>query len=112
MADEEKVLEKLLEYGHLDQEDRKVEGIAKRAISNGYPNLTQPQKAVLSKWLKRDCEGVTDPAGYHNGCQAELEGDALADALDSESYGDGFVCDSCQQTANEHQRQWEKMNAE
>lgn len=112
MTAEEKALGKLLEYGHFDQEDSKVEGIAKRAMSHGYDSLTQPQKAVLSKHLTRDCEGVTDPGGHHNGCQAELEGEALAEALDRESYGDGFICDSCDQESHEHQRQWDKMNAE
>lgn len=112
MADEEKVLAKLIEYGFLEQEDSKVEGIAKRAISHGYQSLTQPQKNVLDSWLERECEGVMDPGGHHNGCQIVLDGQALADALDSESYGDGFVCASCLQESNEYQRQWEKMNDE
>lgn len=112
MTDEEKALEKLLEYGHIDQDNSMAEGIAKRAMSHGYDNLTQRQKAVLSQFLKRDCEGVTDPGDYHNGCEATLEGEGLAEALTRESYGDGFICESCEQESNEHQRQWDKMNAE
>lgn len=112
MADEEKALDKLLEYGHLDQEDRMVEGIARRAIDHGFDNLTQPQKAVLRRFLTRECEGVTDPGGHHNGCEAELEGEALAEALTRESYGDGFICESCDDESNEYQRQWDRINAE
>lgn len=112
MAEEEKALAKLIEYGFLEQEDSKVEGIAKRAINHGYESLSQAQKGVLSSWLQRECDGVTDPGGHHNGCQIVLEGQALADALDCESYGDGFICDSCVQEANEHQRRWDQMNDE
>lgn len=110
MSSEEKVLAKLLEYGWLEQEDQKVEGIAKRAISHGYSSLTEPQKKVLSSWLVRQCDGVSDPAGDHNNCQVLLEGEALADALEQESYGDGALCESCLDESNEYERQWEQMN--
>ncbi|WJO24130.1 hypothetical protein LU688_11345 [Pseudomonas soli] len=112
MADEEKALEKLLEYGHLDQDNTKAEGIAKRAMSHGFDSLSQPQKAVLSKFLARECEGVTDPGGYHNGCEVQLEGESLAEALTRESYGDGFICESCDDESNEYKRQWERIEAE
>ena len=112
MSNEDSVLSKLLEYGHLDRESDTVRGIAQRGISDGYDALTDRQKHVLAPFLARACEGVTDPGGHHNHCEAELEGDALVEALDSESYGDGFMCESCRDESSFHDHQWDRIKNE
>ncbi len=111
MSSEERVLNKLLEYDLIDRTST-AGGIAQRAISHGYDTLTDRQKHVLSPFLTRVCEGVTDPGGHHNPCETELEGEAFAEALDSESYGDGFMCESCRDESGFYDHQWDRINNE
>lgn len=112
MSEEDNALNKLLEYGHLDNEGGAVKGIARLATDKGYNSLTERQKNVLAPFLTRECDGVTDPGGYHNDCATALEGNALVAALESESYGDGFMCESCRDESNFHEHQWERIRDE
>ncbi|NWA04822.1 hypothetical protein [Pseudomonas gingeri] len=112
MSDEDNVLSKLLEYGHLDRESDTVRGIAQRALDEGYNTLSERQKNVLAPFLTRECEGVTDPGGHHNNCSTELEGNALVEALDSESYGDGFICESCRDESSFYDHQLDRLKDE
>lgn len=82
MADENKVLRKLLQLGFFDEEDAKVRGIAKRSIAEGFDSLTAAQKHVLDSWLIRQCDGHTALAGELHKYHVELEGATLANALE------------------------------
>lgn len=112
MSVEQKVLEVLLENGSLDNEDAKVLGIAKLAIGKGYDHLTVPQKYVVDPFLSRDCDGVTDPGGYQNGCQVTLEGADLVKALKNEAYYGVALCESCIDESEQYSREWERIQAE
>lgn len=109
MADENRVLRQLLKVGYLD-DDAKVRGIAKRAIAEGFDTLTAAQKHVLHTWLIRQCDGHTDPAGELHECHVELEGEALANALENEGYYGRAMCRSCIDEVEEYERQSDQMN--
>ena len=38
-----------------------AEGIAKRAVAEGFDTLSIKQKSVLEPYLSKTCSGVTDP---------------------------------------------------
>ncbi|WP_207869394.1 hypothetical protein [Pseudomonas sp. 51_B] len=86
MSEESAILEQLLKNGDLDHSDDKVSGIAKLALDKGFDKLSTAQKAVLKPHLHRECEGVEDPGGHHNECQATLEGKDLSVALEQAGY--------------------------
>lgn len=109
MADENRVLRQLLKVGYLD-DDAKVRGIAKRSIAEGFDTLTAAQKHVLHTWLIRQCDGHTDPAGELHECHVELEGEALANALENEGYYGGAMCQGCIDEVEEYERQSDQMN--
>jgi len=109
---EVKALEKLLETGSLDNEDAKVRGIAQLAVDKGFDHLSEPQKKVLRPHLTKSCEGVTDPGGYHNDCQAELEGNELAAALESQAYYGSLLCEKCIDESEQYAREWERIDRE
>ncbi|VVO49427.1 hypothetical protein [Pseudomonas fluorescens] len=112
MSDEVKVLEILIQNGSLDSEDVKVLGIAKLAIDKGYDHLTAPQRYIVDPFLSRDCDGVTDPGGYHNECQATLEGANLVKSLENEAYYGAVLCENCIDVSEQYSREWEKIQAE
>jgi hypothetical protein len=112
MGDEQKVLRALLKNGSLDNEEQKVRGVAQLAVDKGYSHLSAAQKGVITPWLTRACDGVTDPGDHHNDCQALLEGEALASALENEAYYDGVLCESCVNESEQYAREWERIQAE
>lgn len=112
MSDEQKVLGALLRNGSLDNEEVKVKGIARLAVDKGYDHLTPLQKDVIVPFLTRDCDGVNNPGGHHNDCQVELEGAALAAALENEAYYDGVLCENCVNESEQYAREWERIQAE
>ncbi|MBA1295940.1 hypothetical protein G7025_21465 [Pseudomonas lurida] len=109
---EVKVLEKLLESGSLDNEDAKVRGIAQLAVGNGFDHLSELQKIVLKPYLNQSCDGVTDPGGYHNECQENLQGDELAAALGSQAYYGSLLCEKCIDEKEQYDREWERIDRE
>ncbi|MHB9326767.1 hypothetical protein ACP3S7_04405 [Phytobacter ursingii] len=101
MAIEEEILRLQLEKDVFRDEDSKISGIAKLAVEKGYSSLSVKQRAVLTPFLSRNCEGFTDPGGYHNDCQAILTGEALKDAYEQEFEYDALLCTSCMDEAND-----------
>lgn len=112
MSEEQKVVEKLMENGSLDNEDQKIKGIAKLAVDKGYDSLSKPQQSVLEPFLTRACDGVENPGGHHNDCSRVLEGEAFAEALTHEAYYDGVLCENCINEREQYSREWEKIQAE
>lgn len=112
MSDEQKVQKALLNNGSLDNEEQKVRGVAQRAVDKGYHDLSDGQKALLTPWLTRACDGVTDPGGYYNDCQTLLEGEALASALETEAYYGGVLCEDCVNESEQYAREWDRIQAE
>ena len=81
MGIEERILDYQLSHGVFDNATfAGADGIAKLAVTQGLSTLSAKQKAVLGPYLFKTCSGITDPGGHHNGCSAELDGEALLDA--------------------------------
>lgn len=112
MSEETEVLEELLKNGEFDQLDNKVSGIAKLAIDKGFNTLSAAQKAVLEPHLQRECEGVEDPGGHHNECQAVLEGKELAKALERAGYYGCVLCENCVNETEHYEQEWDRIRGE
>jgi hypothetical protein len=112
MSEEQKVVEKLLENGSLDNEDQKIRGIAQLAADKGYESLSKLQQKVLEPFLARACDGVENPGGHHNECSVILEGKALAEALTQEAYYDAVLCENCINETEQYANEWAKIQAE
>lgn len=112
MSDEQKVVEKLIEYGSLDNEDQKVLGIARLAADQGCDKLSSLQQKVLKPFLSKGCDGVENPGGHHNDCSVVLEGLPLAEALDQQSYYGALLCRDCVDETEQYAREWAKIQAE
>ncbi|MCL1122264.1 hypothetical protein N7V09_01885 [Shewanella seohaensis] len=105
----ERILEKLLEFGRLNDEDQKVSGIAQLAIDKGYENLSPAQQRVLIPFLTSGCEGVTDPGGYHNDCQTQLSNGSYLEALEESEWRDAVQCENCRFEADDYEQQRESF---
>jgi hypothetical protein len=112
MSEEQKVVEKLLENGSLDNEDQKIKGIAQLAADKGYQSLSPLQQKVLEPFLTRACDGVENPGGHHNECSVILEGEALAEGLSNEAYYDGVLCENCVNETEQYKNEWDRIQAE
>ena len=113
MGIEEKILDYQLTHGVYDNATfAGAEGIAKRAVTQGFSTLSPKQKAVLEPYLSNTCSGITDPGGYHNECSADLEGEALLDAYHRCDDTECLVCDSCNSEEGYYAHQWEKISKE
>ncbi|WP_018277931.1 hypothetical protein WKI13_09175 [Teredinibacter turnerae] len=108
MGVEEKILEYQLGHGVFDNaEFSGSEGIAKRAVKEGFSALSVNQKSVLESYLSKKCSGVIDPGGDHNGCTAELKGKELLDAYHRCDDTECLQCGSCysEEAYISHQRE-------
>jgi hypothetical protein len=113
METTEEILDYQLTHGVFDNAKFSgTEGIAKHAVAQGFSTLSPKQKGILEPYLSTICSGVTDPGGYHNGCQIELEGESLLDAYQRCDDTECLVCDSCNDEEAEYARQWEKISQE
>lgn len=112
MSEETQVLEQLLKNGEFDELDNKVSGIAKLAIDKGFETLSAAQKAVLKPYLQRACEGVENPGGHHNECQAVLEGNELAKALEQAGYYGSVLCENCINETENYEQEWDRIRKE
>ncbi|WP_107852608.1 hypothetical protein [Oceanimonas marisflavi] len=113
MRIEEKILDYQLEHGVFDNAKfAGAEGIAKRAVTQGFSTLSPKQKTVLAPYLSKTCSGVTDPGGHHNNCSAKLEGEALLDAYHRCDDAEFLVCDSCDNEEGYYARQWDRISRE
>ncbi|MDX7083443.1 hypothetical protein [Serratia marcescens] len=92
---EEKILAEQLEQHAFEGLEKKVSGIAKRAVKEGWHTLSTDQKLVLMPHLTSQCEGYTDPAGEKNDCTAILEDELLLDAWENYRMYDSLLCESC-----------------
>lgn len=96
MGVEEKILDYQLDHGVFDNAAFSgAEGIARRAVKEGFDTLSPKQKAVLDPYLSETCSGVTDPGDHHNGCTAELKGEALLNAYNRCDDTEFLQCDDC-----------------
>lgn len=112
MSEEVKVLAQLLKNGSLDNEHAKVSGIAQLALDKGFDHLTEPQKGVLTPFLVKHCDGVTNPGGHHNECPVILEGAELATALENEGYYGAVFCENCINETEQYSREWDRIQSE
>jgi len=113
MGIKERILDHQLAHGVFENAKFSgAEGIAKRAVDEGFSTLSAKQKAVLEPYLVKTCSGVTDPGGYHNECSAELEGEALLDAYHRSDDSECLICESCNNEAGYYDHQWERMSRE
>jgi hypothetical protein len=113
MGIEERILDCQLTHGVFDNATfAGTEGIASRAVEQGFSSLSPKQKAVLEPYLSKICSGVTNPGGHHNECSAELEGEELLDAYHRSDDTDCLVCDSCNSEEGEYAHHWDKMSRE
>lgn len=111
MAFEKEILSEQLDRDEFHNEDGKVKGIAQRAVDQGWDNLSAAQKGVLKPFLSKDCEGVTDPGGYHNDCQVVLTDAELRDAYADYYQHEALLCQNCRDEANDieaHRQQFFK----
>lgn len=106
----ERILAKQLEMDVFYNEDQKVSGIAKLAVSNGFDKLSALQQKVLKPFLTVPCCGVRDPGGHSNDCQAVLEGSELLDAYEVCEDRESLQCESCREEAGFYEAQWEKFS--
>ncbi|WP_337263281.1 MULTISPECIES: hypothetical protein [unclassified Serratia (in: enterobacteria)] len=109
MAVEDDILAIQLRSDIFSHEEKKVSGLAKRAVDNGYETLSDGQKAVLKPFLTQPCEGVTDPGGYHNACTSQLSGAELLEAYEEECNFDSLLCEHCRDEANDLAAQYDSF---
>lgn len=113
MEIKERILDYQLTHGVFDNATFSgTEGIAKRAVKQGFSTLSDKQKVVLDPYLSTTCSGVTDPGGYHNECATKLEGEALLDAYNRCDDTDCLVCENCNSEEGYYAYQWEKISRE
>lgn len=113
MGIKEEILDYQLAHGVFDDVSLSAaEGIAKRAVTEGFSTLSPKQKAVLEPYLSKTCSGVTDPGDHHNECSAELKGEELLEAYQRCEDTESLVCDSCNSEVGYYAHQWDKMSKE
>jgi hypothetical protein len=109
MNTNEAILENLLGRDAFHAEEKKVSGIAQKAVSQGYHSLTVPQLAVISPWLSTNCNGSTDPGGHHNGCNIQLVDTAFLEALEETDDVECVQCESCREEDSLYAYQYNKL---
>ncbi|MFC0227422.1 hypothetical protein [Serratia aquatilis] len=109
MGDEEKLLATLIGNDTFHNEEAKVSGIAQRAIDKGFSSLSAAQKKVLEPFMSHECDGYTDPGGFHHDCPNTLEGSELSEAYEEFSEHEAILCESCREEVNFQDYQREKF---
>ena len=112
MTIETEVLNELIKVDALHEESEIVKGIAQRAVDFGFETLTTKQQGVINHLLSKSCEGVSDPGGYHNNCQAVIDGKDLVDATVNSGYYGGWLCEDCRNESEGYEREREKFMAD
>ena len=113
MSIKEKILEQQLSRGVFDYASfAGTEGIAKKAITEGFDSLSPKQRSVLEPYLTKTCVGITDPGGHHNECARVLEEEELLDAYYRCDDTDSLVCDDCNNEEGYYSHQWERISQE
>ncbi|MBS0974852.1 hypothetical protein [Serratia rubidaea] len=109
MAIEDEILALQLEQDVFQNEDSKVSGIAKLAVTKGFETLSPAQQSVVRPFLTQPCEGVADPGGYHNNCQAQLNGVELKDAYEERGFG-SLLCENCRDEQTGYEEHWARFS--
>ena len=112
MAVETDVLSELIKVDALNGMSSIVQGIAQKAVDDGFETLTLKQQGVINHLLTRECDGVTDPGEYHNDCQATLEGEVLVDATINSGFYGVWLCEDCRNESDGYDREREKFMAD
>lgn len=112
MTVETDVLGELLKVDALHNESDIVKGIAQRAVDSGFESLSPRQQAVINHLLSRDCNGVTDPGGFHNNCQRTLEGQDLVEATVNSGFYGEWLCEDCRNESDGYDRERERFMAD
>lgn len=97
---------------YYDKKPDFISGLAQKAVDEGFEALSAKQQAILEPHLTQACDGVTEPGGYHNNCEAVLEGEELLTAYESQGYYDALLCQDCIDEKEEYDRQWERISRE
>jgi len=106
------ILEARLEYELLNTSDNVLTGITKRAIDVGIDSLSSKQKYHVLPLLTEQCNGVTNPGGFHNRCSKTLKDEELLQALNNYNYYESYLCESCINETEDYARRWEKIKNE
>ena len=108
MSVTESILRRQLEGGVFDNVEKKVNGLARRAVdpAHGYESLTADQKRVLDPFLTQPCAGHTDPADEHNNCQQVLTGAELLEAYEQSDDVESLECSDCRSQAEAERDTW------
>lgn len=112
MTIETEILAELIKVDALHEESDIVTGIARRAVDFGFETLTAKQQVVINHLLSKACEGVSDPGGFHNNCQAVLDGKDLADATINSGYYGVWLCEDCRNESDGYDRERERFMAD
>lgn len=95
MTIEREIFSALIAQNAFQSEKPSVQNYAQLAVDKGFRALSSKQQAVVSPFLKKQCEGIKESNEKHNNCQNTISGGDLVAALGkSESYK-GWRCESC-----------------
>ncbi|HID9894803.1 hypothetical protein ACI2JW_08655 [Serratia ureilytica] len=95
MTIEEKILSEQLAQNAFEGCERKVPGLADKAVQQGWHTLSEAQKYVLAPHLTAHCMGFTDPAGEKIDCPVVLQDELLLDAWENNRMYDSLLCEDC-----------------
>lgn len=109
MAIEDEILALQLKQDVFHNEDSKVSGIAKLAVTKGYETLSPAQQSVVRPFLTQPCEGVEDPGGYHNNCKVQLTDEALKEAYQLRGLG-SLLCENCRDEQAGYEEHWARFS--
>ena len=112
MTVETDVLAELIKVDALYKESDIVKGITQKAVDIGFDKLSVKQQGVINHLLSKDCDGVTNPGGYHNSCRVILEGQELIDATINSGYYGEWLCEDCRNESDGYDIEREKFMAD
>ena len=95
MTIEREIFSALIAQNAFQGEKPSVQSYAQLAVDNGFRALTSRQQAVVSPFLKKQCEGMRKPNEKHNNCQNTIAGRDLVAALEKAESYKGWRCESC-----------------
>lgn len=91
MTIEREIFSALIAQNAFQGEKPSVQNYAQLAVDKGFRALTSKQQAVVSPFLKKQCEGTKEP----NNCQNTIGGRDLVTALGNSENYKGWRCESC-----------------
>lgn len=91
MTIEREIFSALIAQNAFQGEKPSVQNYAQLAVDKGFRALTSKQQAVVSPFLKKQCEGTKES----NNCQNTIGGRDLVTALGNSENYKGWRCESC-----------------